>query len=521
MVAGWAAAVAETRLALVINQTEYTGQLSRVTLADSEANEIASALRQTGFEVTRKSNLTKRELEQSLNRFRASVELAGTDAVGFIYYTGHGAQHPATQDSYLLGINAEINVASDLAVYGLDMATQRDGFAATGAKAIFMVFDACRNLPGMAGYKANTKGLNRVEARADMLIAYATGLGDVAEEGVYAPILAEELRQAGRTAESAFAAAQRRVARRTNRKQLPWTNNLLYNEICFGGCEVETVVPPVAGVTNRLSPEVAQATYEDGENDYYNGDYTSAIQKYRLACDSGYEPRGCTDLGFLYELGYGVTADSYAANSYYQRGCDGGNFVGCSNLALNLRDGDGIGQDHLRAFDLFKRACDGGYAQACTDLGYSYDEGLGVTVNYSKALELYQQGCDGGNPLGCTNIGFMYEQGNGVQQNFNTARDYYVQGCDAGNGLGCNNLGWLYDAGNGVELDVVLARENFELACQYDDANGCSSLGYYLWEGIGGPVDRQSAPDYMRRGCNGGNQWGCDKLDGYGLPRGT
>jgi len=235
------ASAAETRLGLVISQTNYEGDLSRVDSAGQEADAIASALMDTGFDVTRAHDLNKRDLASTLTAFRRKVDLAGPDAVAFIYYTGHGAQHPESGDSYLLGVDADLVAASDLAVYGLDMQTQRDGFAATGAKAVFLVFDACRNVPGFSGYKAAVKGLSRVEAKPDMLIAYATGLDDVAKEGVYAPVLAEEIRRPGQKAEDAFAAAQRRVAGRTNRSQLPWTNNLLYNEFCFAACEKPAV----------------------------------------------------------------------------------------------------------------------------------------------------------------------------------------------------------------------------------------------------------------------------------------
>lgn len=236
-----AASLAETRLGLVISQTDYAGDLSRVASAGQEADTIAAALMETGFDVTRAHDLNKRDLATTLNAFRRKVDMAGPDAVAFVYYTGHGAQHPESGDSYLLGVDAELVAASDLAFYGLDMQTQRDGFAATGARAVFLVFDACRNVPGFSGYKAGVKGLSRVEARPDMLIAYATGLDDVAKEGVYAPVLAEEIRRPGQKAEDAFAAAQRRVAGRTNRSQLPWTNNLLYNEFCFSACEKPAV----------------------------------------------------------------------------------------------------------------------------------------------------------------------------------------------------------------------------------------------------------------------------------------
>lgn len=85
-----------------------------------------------------------------------------------------------------------------------------------------------------------------------MLIAFSTSLNDLAQEGVYAPILAEEIRRAGQTAESAFSAAQRRVAVATGRKQLPWTNNLLYNEVCFAGCT--PAASTVAAVSSRPAP---------------------------------------------------------------------------------------------------------------------------------------------------------------------------------------------------------------------------------------------------------------------------
>ena len=198
-----AASAAETRLGLVISQTDYQGDLSKVTSAGQEADLIAHALTDTGFVVERQHDLTKAQLKDVLNDFRRRVDQAGPDAVAFIYYTGHGAQHPESGDSYLLGIDAELVTASDLAVYGLDMQTQRDGFAATRAKAIFLVFDACRNVPGLEGYKAAVKGLSRVEAAPDMLIAYATGLDDVAKERGWDKVLTEATTQLGRYDESA------------------------------------------------------------------------------------------------------------------------------------------------------------------------------------------------------------------------------------------------------------------------------------------------------------------------------
>lgn len=241
--------VSGPRLALVIAQTDYTAGQTDIALAEAEAAQIESALQATGFAITRARNLTRTGLVDTLDSFRGELEAAGSDAIGFVYYTGHGTQHPKSGDSFLLGTDARLNTASDLPLYGLNMQSQSDAFAATGAKAVFLVFDACRNVINPGGWKAGTKGISRVEATTDMLIAYSTSADDVAEEGVYAPILAQELSRAGQTAETAFATAQRRVADATGREQLPYTSNKLYSEVCFLSCPSEApagnaVAPP-------------------------------------------------------------------------------------------------------------------------------------------------------------------------------------------------------------------------------------------------------------------------------------
>ena len=229
---------AETRLALVIDQTNYqnASELSRVAQADHEGDLIEAALRDTGFSVTRISDRTKSQLTGALDDFRLRLEQAGPEAVGFIYYTGHGAQHPGTHNSYLLGTDARLRAASDLAVYGIDLEAQRDGFAATGAKAVFLVFDACRNVATGSGFKANVKGMSRIDAGGGMLIAYSTGLDDVAQEGTYAPILAEEIRRQGQPAETVFSNVQKRVAQQTGFRQKPWYSPNLLKLVCFAGC---------------------------------------------------------------------------------------------------------------------------------------------------------------------------------------------------------------------------------------------------------------------------------------------
>jgi len=269
-----AGALAEQRMALVISQTEYRSpSLSRISSAESEGSAIADSLAATGFSIVRKRNLTKVQLDAELDAFRKAVDLAGPDAIGFVYYTGHGLQNPETNESFLLGIDSQIDVPSDLARYGVSLDEQKTLFAATGAKAVFMVFDACRNVPSLPGFKAATKGLSRTTAQTNMLIAYATDAGDVAQEGLYAPVLASELRRPMISSGIAFLNTQLKVAQQSGERQRPWTDNKIYKMICFAGCDAQAAPTPVsmsAGTKEVLSesPE-ALSQYEEVGKAYF------------------------------------------------------------------------------------------------------------------------------------------------------------------------------------------------------------------------------------------------------------
>jgi len=423
----------EPRLALVIEQEAYSGSFSRIEKAPEEANLIESALRQIGFTVTRRSNLTKNGLATALSSFRADLEQAGPQAVGFVYYTGHGAQHPGTGDSFLLGVNTpELRAASDLFVYGLDMRSQRDGFAATGAKAVFLVFDACRNIPAFSDFKANVKGITRVEARPDMLIAYATSLNDVAEEGVYAPILAEELVRTGQTADVAFGAAQRRVANRTGRGQLPWMDNLLYNEVCFAGC---------AAVFSREDQKMAAKLYDDAVAATENEQFKEATEYLQKACDLKYA-MACNDLGGTYWDGVtGVEQDLEKAANYIKQACSLSFHKACVNLGIMYQEGEYFQQDYGKSKELYESACRGGVYFGCRNLGRLYEMGWGVAKDLLVARELYEKACDSNLGIGCHDLGELYENGVPVSEGENPdAIYYYEKGCALGDLLSCSKL---------------------------------------------------------------------------------
>ncbi|TXH78004.1 MAG: caspase family protein [Lysobacteraceae bacterium] len=151
----------ENRLALVISQTAYSHNLSRLPGTENEGRLIEEALKSTGFTVLRARDLSRARLEEVLAEFSAKLSAAGPDAIGFIYYTGHGVQHPKIPDNYLLGIDANLQNVSDLPRFGLNLKSLTEQFAAIQPKAVFLVFDACRKIPDLPGFKGGRKALAR------------------------------------------------------------------------------------------------------------------------------------------------------------------------------------------------------------------------------------------------------------------------------------------------------------------------------------------------------------------------
>ncbi len=391
-------AFAEVRLALVIDQTNYqhTSELARVTLASSEADQIEAALEDTGFTVTRHRDLSSAGLRDALDAFRLSLENAGPEAVGFLYYTGHGAQHPQSRNSFLLGTEARLRGASDLAAYGVALETQKDAFAATGVKAIIMVFDACRNVTAGGGYKSGVKGFGLLEASADMLIAYSTDLDDVAAEGIYAPVLAEEIRRPGQSAETLFANVQRKVAEKTGRKQRPWYNPRLYNFVCFSGCPIESSIRPAETLVVTVAPNILDQAHIA----FNSQNFHEARDLYKQACDSG-DVTACRHLAAIYEKGKLGAPDYVEGTRYYRQACTGGEVGACAALAYQIALGRGVTQDYIEARRLFKLACDSDFQLGCVNLGILYADGQGGLKNETEARRLYKIACDAGEPSGC------------------------------------------------------------------------------------------------------------------------
>jgi uncharacterized caspase-like protein len=100
--ANLAVAAVGDRVALVIGNGKYASAPLVNSVNDSRA--MAQSLREMGFTVIERENITSKQIPSTLREFRASLT---PGSVALFFYAGHGLQIKGT--NYLPAVDAEIN----------------------------------------------------------------------------------------------------------------------------------------------------------------------------------------------------------------------------------------------------------------------------------------------------------------------------------------------------------------------------------------------------------------------------
>ncbi|MFI5014426.1 MAG: caspase family protein [Hyphomicrobiales bacterium] len=204
------------RVALVIGESEYKN-VPRLANPSHDAQLVATAFRDIGFEVLVSIDLTHQQMIDGLRRFRDFA--SGADWAA-IYFSGHGVAIAGT--NYLMPIDARIDGVSDVQRQSVSLDDLLS--SQTGVRQVRVaILDACRDNPFQALGKgtstrgiqvtkeasapqeqpaSRTRGLARVEPPPSTIIVYSAGDGAVALDGQgetspFADALAKRLRQPG------------------------------------------------------------------------------------------------------------------------------------------------------------------------------------------------------------------------------------------------------------------------------------------------------------------------------------
>jgi formylglycine-generating enzyme required for sulfatase activity len=251
-------AIAEARIALVIGNQAYTGKVQALKNPHNDIKAVGKALEADGFRVTMVQDATRRQMLSAVKTLGADLAKAGADAIGFLYYSGHGVARPEDHANYLIPIDLKDTDSTDFwfdAVKLDDILGELERAAPFAAH--FVVFDACRDefrLP----YKSASKGFEPIAERSGMFIAFATALGAVAWDevsgggGPYASALAAELVKPGQDHLQLFQNVKEGVYAATDHRQVPWERNGLLKRVYFAASTPSTT-PGIAPARKNTS----------------------------------------------------------------------------------------------------------------------------------------------------------------------------------------------------------------------------------------------------------------------------
>ncbi len=182
-------AAAERRVALVLGNSAYAAAGLELVNPRTDAGDVAAALQALGFEVLVAADADKVTTDRAIETFARMA--TGADTALF-YYAGHALQFEGR--NYLLPIDADVRDEISLPFATISVETIRQLLARTGGVKI-MVLDACRNNPvaarlggrataaTLAATGERTRGIERIDKGAGLIIAYAAAPDAVALDG--------------------------------------------------------------------------------------------------------------------------------------------------------------------------------------------------------------------------------------------------------------------------------------------------------------------------------------------------
>jgi hypothetical protein len=220
----------EKKLALVIGNSSYSGQLSKLKNPINDATDVKNALEKTGFEVIFLTDATQAQMDEKIREFSDKLKMS---AIGLFYFAGHGLE--IENQNYLVPVGADISdkykvkyktIAVDEIVTRMDKSATRLNM---------LVLDACRNDP----FSRGGGGLAPTVVAKGTLIAYATSPGSVAADnanernGLYTKHFLKAIKQKNINQRDFFHYVRVGVYNESGGVQTPYLNNGTIGDFYF------------------------------------------------------------------------------------------------------------------------------------------------------------------------------------------------------------------------------------------------------------------------------------------------
>jgi uncharacterized caspase-like protein len=233
----------DVRVALVIGNAAYKN-IPALDNSSNDAKSMAVVLRKLGFSVVELVDGSQDQMRKAIDQMQS--QLHGKQAVGMLYYAGHGLQ--LDWRNYMVPIDAKLNQATDVPKQTIDIESVIDVFKKSSTRMNIIVLDACRDNP--FSEKTNSKGLAQLDAPPGTYLAFATSPGNVAEDGdassgngLFTQFLLKELQKPARI-EDVFKRVRLQVRQKSQGRQIPWDSSSLEDDFAFND-----------GVKHTFNPE--------------------------------------------------------------------------------------------------------------------------------------------------------------------------------------------------------------------------------------------------------------------------
>jgi Caspase domain len=221
----------EKRLALVFGNADYKNSLALKNPVN-DANLIEGTLKTLGFEVIKRLNANKTEMEQAIRQF--SEELPDYN-VALFYYAGHGIQ--VGGENYLIPVDAVLDKESDCQWEAVQVNTIVRQFEQVPENVNIIILDACRDNPFKSWSRGAPQGFKMLNTVSGTFVAYATSENSTAADGtgvngVYTEELVRQM-VIPQSISGVFNNTRKQVMLRTNSRQVPTESSKLVGDFFF------------------------------------------------------------------------------------------------------------------------------------------------------------------------------------------------------------------------------------------------------------------------------------------------
>jgi Caspase domain/Concanavalin A-like lectin/glucanases superfamily len=240
--------LADNRVALVIGNGAYA-HVPHLPNPTHDAEDVAAALRRTGFDTILGTDLDQAGMQNAAIRF---ARAARTADVAVFYYSGHAMQYAGV--NYLVPIDAELHDEADLR----RMARVDDilGDLQQAKNLRILVLDSCRDNPladelkhsiGQTRSVSIGRGLAKMESPDGTIVSYSTQAGRTAEDGSdrnspYTAAFLQHIEDKDDIA-TVFHRIGANVYQKTQGKQVPELSISFFGEFYLNGKLQITVAP--------------------------------------------------------------------------------------------------------------------------------------------------------------------------------------------------------------------------------------------------------------------------------------